>query len=40
LRRVLPAIIKLPSFAKYVVLISLGSGHYGSGPMTIVDPDG
>lgn len=33
----LPALWKLPSFAKYFVMLSISSGHYASGPMTVVD---
>lgn len=36
----LPAFLKLASFAKYVVMMTLHSGHYGGGPATIVDIGG
>jgi hypothetical protein len=36
----LPAFFKLASFAKYVVMLTLHSGHYGAGPATIVDVGG
>jgi hypothetical protein len=33
----LPAFLRLASFAKYLAMLTLHSGHYGSGPATIVD---
>ena len=36
----LPAWLKLASFAKYVVMMTFHSGHYGTGPATIIDVRG